>query len=165
MFKVTNGNLFNFVGRYNGVDYAFPVNEPAYCEDDAAAHIFGIGVTDKTAVLARHGWANFTSSVAAGMRVLNNFSFEHMDLPLDAPLARELALAAPTDHGSAPVVQNAPAVEGGADEPVEAAGAVVAQPVAGAVLAGPEKPGKPEKPKRPPEFGRAFEPATPEPIE
>lgn len=128
MFKVTNNNGFDFIGRYNGQDYAFPDAMPVYIDDTAAMHIFGLGLADKTSVLARHGWAGPTKTYRDGMQILNRFAFESVHQQLDAPLARaimeQVEALPPEDHGPAPVIQDAPVVEAGADEPVETAGVV-----------------------------------------
>ena len=118
MFKITNNNEKDFIGRYDGVDFTFPVATPVYCEDEAAHHIFGIGLTDKTPILSRHGWAPLRadSSYQAGMKILNAFAFEHIETKLDAPLARSL-----TGHEPALVGQDAAA--NGSDGPKAAAGA------------------------------------------
>jgi len=120
MFKITNRNKESFTGRFNGTDYEFPVNKPAMCDDEAAAHIFGIGQTDKTSVLARHGWAGVGKTYADGMLILDQFKFEHIQPQFDAPLAHEIAYGR-EDHGPAPVVEK-PAAKGGADESPKAAG-------------------------------------------
>lgn len=118
MFRITNGNEQDFIGRYNGRDYLFPAGSPAYCDDDASAHIFGIGNPDKSTVLARHGWACVTSNIAAGMRILNAFTFEHMSPAYDAPLALI------EDHGPAPVGQDAAGAGEGTDGSAAAPAAV-----------------------------------------
>jgi len=128
MYKITNNGAEDFVGRYDGIDFAFPVGQPVYCETDAANHIFGLNSPDKTAVLVRHGWSKFTNTLAEGMEILNSFSFEGVGAPNDAPLAR--VLAEPADHGPAPVGQDAPADAGGTDGSPATAGAVEA-PAAG----------------------------------
>ena len=101
MFKITNMNeqgspAFNFVGRFDGVDYSFPSPslvhgkqklQPVYCDDEAVRHIFGIGDPVKSPYLARHGWAQVTGTVEQGMAILNKFVFEHVTQELDAPLA------------------------------------------------------------------------------
>ena len=108
MFKVTNTNAFDFIGRYNGKDYLFPQpvdgkKKPVYIDDDAATHIFGIGNFDKSKVLIRHGWATFSSGIQAGTDILNKFIFEQPEIAYDAPMA-----LVTDDHGPAPVVQGAP---------------------------------------------------------
>lgn len=98
MFKVTNGNDTDFTAGYDGVQYLFPAGKTVSCPDEAIAHIFGFGLKDKTPILARHGWATVTESVAKGLAVLARFSFESFELKLDAPPAR-------ISHGPAPVLQ------------------------------------------------------------
>ena len=121
MFKITNRNKESFTGRFNGTDYEFPVNKPAMCDDEAAAHIFGIGQPDKSAVLARHGWAAVTASIDQGLRILNAFTFEHVIPAYDAPLA---LVGGDDGYGPAPVDQDAPASEDGTDGSPDQAGAV-----------------------------------------
>lgn len=101
MFKITNGNLNQFVGRFDGQDYAFPPAQPVYCPDEAAKHIFGLGQVDKSSVLSRNGWATVTGDLEVGLAILNNFKFVSVEQVYDAPLAIELA------HGPAPVVGDA----------------------------------------------------------
>jgi len=121
MFRITNGNDFDFIGRHNGNDYSFPKGQPVYCEDAPAAHIFGIGQPDKSAVLARHGWAAVTASIDQGLRILNAFTFEHVIPAYDAPLA---LVGGDDGYGPAPVDQDAPASEDGTDGSPDQAGAV-----------------------------------------
>lgn len=147
MFKVTNHNdgaEAHFTARFNGVAYSFPQDVPVYCEDEVARHIFAIGDENKTAVLARHGWATPTRSMAEGMAILNAFTFDYVPVKLDAPMADEMAarpaLPRPDagtaahagtdddDHGPAPVVQNAAAAKGGTDGSPKAAAAVADAP-------------------------------------
>ena len=125
MFKIANGNDFDFETRFNGKDFMFPAGKAVFCEDDAAAHIFAVGQADKTAVLARHGWVKPGELVTKGLDILGKFSFDHVTPAYDAPLA-DVAANAQYDHGKAPVVQNAPATKGAADDALAAAGAVEA---------------------------------------
>ena len=131
MLKVTNRNDFDFHAKFNNRDFLFPKGATVAIDDEAAAHIFGLGETDKTAVLARHGWAAVVprledgrevGSRADGMRILNNFSFQTLEVKLDvpsalnngprhhaddeqgpAPLSQETAGAKGTDGPAAPV--------------------------------------------------------------
>lgn len=127
MFKITNNWIYDFIGRYDGIDFVFPVGKAVYCEDQAAEHIFGLSSPDKTPVLVRHGWANFNNTYADGMHVLESFTFERVALPSDAPMAHSLlnAPATPaTDHGPAPVGQDAAANAEGTDGPPATVAAV-----------------------------------------
>ena len=90
MIKVTNDNTFDFIAKHNGIEYAFPYGTSVYVEDDAAVHIFGLGKSDKSSVLARHGWAGPTKTYADGMAIMNKFSFDAVQRTLDAPLASEI---------------------------------------------------------------------------
>ena len=75
MLLVKNGNESDFAGRFNGVDYHFPRGKATAVPDDAAKHIFGVGVADKTDVLVRHGWMRHSGEKDKAMEVLNKFSF------------------------------------------------------------------------------------------
>lgn len=123
MYRITNGNDFDFIGRANGKDYLFPKGQPVYCDDEPAQHIFGIGQADKSAVIGRHGWAGTTASLLQGLSVLNAFAFEHMSPVYDAPLALI------DDHGPAPVDQDSPVASDGTDgQPVAAGDVAVRAP-------------------------------------
>jgi hypothetical protein len=54
--RVFNGTTENIVGRYDGDDYEFMSGSSLDVPAAVAAHIFGLGVTDKNACLARLGW-------------------------------------------------------------------------------------------------------------
>ena len=120
MFKITNGTEKDFEARCDGKEFLVPKGQAVYCEDDVAAHIFGLGNEDKSAVLARHGWAHPGQSLAEGMKILNAFTFAHMAPVYDAPLAL-------VDHGPAPVGQGAAGTEGGTDGSADAPAAVAAR--------------------------------------
>lgn len=47
-----------FKDRYDGQDYEFPFNEKVLISEEAARHIFGWGLKDRTEALVRQGWAN-----------------------------------------------------------------------------------------------------------
>jgi len=89
MFKIKNGNDFDFVARYDGREYTFPAGKTRACDDDAAHHIFGLGADNKMAVLTRHGWVKPMEAVSIGMAVLNKFSFELIQPKLDVPMATD----------------------------------------------------------------------------
>lgn len=128
MYKITNKNEFTFTGRFDGKDYRFPAGKTVSCPDDAAAHIFGVGQQDKTAVLSRNGWATFSGSLAEGMAVLNKFQFEGVEVKLDAPLALV------NESGPAPGPEGA-----GADDASPDSGADLA-PVTDSPRRGPGRP-------------------------
>ncbi|MBA0085815.1 MAG: hypothetical protein HRJ53_12525 [Acidobacteria bacterium Pan2503] len=57
MLFVVNKNDFHHEDRFNGVDYQFPPGQKVMLSAEAAAHMFGLGVPDKTSVMHRKGWA------------------------------------------------------------------------------------------------------------
>jgi hypothetical protein len=96
---VTNQNEETHVDRYDGEDYEFVPNDPVLIPGDAAVHMFGYGLTDKTAVLLRLGWLNKYSPEKKtmvedpeGIRRLANFVFE------DAVVKPRSALQAAVDE-------------------------------------------------------------------
>ena len=121
MFKVTNHNEFLFSAMFGGRVFKFPPGRTVACEDDAAAHIFGIGDPDKTTILARHGWATPMESTARGLDILAKFKFEHIAPKLDVPHATD-------DHGAAPVVREPEAKGRSTDGPMSVASGTQGQP-------------------------------------
>lgn len=57
MLFCVNHNNFHHEDRYAGVDYAFPPGEKVMLSREAAEHMFGVGLPDKTPVMHRLGWA------------------------------------------------------------------------------------------------------------
>lgn len=117
MFKITNGNKFDFSAAYNGQTYDFPQGRTVACEEEAAAHIFGLDQRDKTGIMSRHGWITITGPKTDGLAILARFSFEAIDQKLDVQMAR-------TERGPAPALQEADDEEGGADEPLDKSSAI-----------------------------------------
>ena len=77
---VTNKNDFTHVDMFNGEEFVFPPGEAVLVPMDAAVHMFGFGLADKTATLVRLGWANKFDPVKkifvedpAGVSKLANF--------------------------------------------------------------------------------------------
>jgi hypothetical protein len=119
MLTVTNGNDFNFAGRFNSVDFSFPAGKTTALPEDAARHIFGVGLADKTDVLVRHGWMQSGAGFAAAMAILNKFSFNVADQVepgeiIDAEIIEEPA-DEENEQGSAPL-QTGSAVEAAAPD-------------------------------------------------
>lgn len=124
MLTVSNKNNFDFDGRYNGVDYHFPQGKTVAVPDDAAKHIFGVGLADKIDVLVRHGWMSNAAARDTAMAKLNNFSFnvadqlnpgEIIETEVEQPIVEEQG------QGSAPLQTGSGGEEqlpdGGDDEP------------------------------------------------
>lgn len=55
---VTNKNDFVHQDRFDGEDFVFPPGERVLISADAAIHMFGFNLMDKSDVLIRLGWAS-----------------------------------------------------------------------------------------------------------
>ena len=133
MLTVKNKNAFDFTGRYDGSDYSFPSGMVTAVPDDAAKHIFGVGLPDKTDVLVRHGWMSHSNKFNEAMSILNNFSFNVADqLEPGEIIGTELPAIEEQEQGSAPL-QTGSAVETAAPD---GASATAAQPTIAAVGGG-----------------------------
>src|ERR1700676_5103578 len=66
-------------GRFNGKDYVFPYGEPVNVHIEVARHLFGVGSDDKSAALARLGWAKSTDELFDAEERLHKIKFD--DLP------------------------------------------------------------------------------------
>lgn len=94
---VTNQNPFHHTDRYDGEDYYFPPKEKVLVPTDAARHMFGYQLVDKTETLVRLGWAtrydkevkNYVENVE-GVRQLANFVFEEAVMVPRSPLVEAL---------------------------------------------------------------------------
>jgi len=105
---VTNGSEKAIKGRYNGEDYEFPVGVPTPVEQDAAAHIFGFGVSDKSRALTRLGWYITSDQEEAAVARLAQIQFGAS--PPDA--ASAVAESDSPPSGNAGPLVNAGEVEG-----------------------------------------------------
>jgi predicted carbohydrate-binding protein with CBM5 and CBM33 domain len=104
MLTVKNGNDFNFTGRYDGVDYSFPSGAVTAVPDDAAKHIFGVGLPDKADILVRHGWMTQSNRLNEALSILNKFSFNIADqLEAGEIISPEVAVELEQEQGSAPL--------------------------------------------------------------
>jgi hypothetical protein len=74
--RITNQTGKKIIGRYDGEDYEFLHGEPVDVPEPVAAHVFGFGVPDKAAVLARLGWATTSDMVDEGLQKLGRIKFE-----------------------------------------------------------------------------------------
>jgi len=82
MLFCVNRNEFVHTDRYNGEDFVFEPGQKVMLSMDAARHMFGVGVADKTPVMHRLGWAfkydpaskSFTEDTDAVTK-LKNFVF------------------------------------------------------------------------------------------
>jgi hypothetical protein len=81
MIFVTNKNDFEHQDRFDGIDYFFVPGEKVALPEEAAAHMFGFGRSDKTENLIRLGWnlkqedGKVTDDTDAGVSKLRKFVF------------------------------------------------------------------------------------------
>lgn len=80
MFTVKNNTGDKFVAKYDGIEYVFAPGDSVVLTEDAAAHIFGLGASDKNEVLVRHGWLHKSSDYDVAMQKLNGFSFGSVNM-------------------------------------------------------------------------------------
>jgi hypothetical protein len=107
------------LGRYNGRDYLFPYGEPVNVHIDVARHCFGLGLDDKTAALARLGWARISEDLPDALERLGNIRFDDLPELMEAARFVEKTLASlPVDAHASGLVKGV-GVEGGAKSPPE----------------------------------------------
>lgn len=104
---VTNHNDFHHSDMYDGVEYEFPPKERVIVSVDAATHMFGFNMPDKSGVLARLGWAwkvgpngKFVED-PDGVKKLAHFAFTKgvmIEAPVDAPDPEPVGLAPGGEH-------------------------------------------------------------------
>jgi hypothetical protein len=82
MLFVTNKNSFHHVDMYDGEQYEFPPGKRVAVPEEAATHMFGRDLVDKTATLQRLGWESRYDPKsrelipdAEGVKKLANFVF------------------------------------------------------------------------------------------
>lgn len=67
------------VGKYAGRWYVFPQGQAVDVHIDVARHLFGLGVTDKSAALQRLGWMQTSDQLDVALERLKKIEFS--DLP------------------------------------------------------------------------------------
>lgn len=79
---VHNHNDFDHVDHWDGYEFVFPKGEKTVIPQEAAVHMFGFGLADKSETLVRLGWAaRFDEAKRVfvedpeGVRKLQNFTF------------------------------------------------------------------------------------------
>ncbi len=112
---VTNHNDFHHSDCYDGVEYEFPPKERVAISPEAATHMFGFNLPDKSDVLTRLGWAwNYDPGskkfveTPEGVKKLAKFVFTKavmVEAPIDAPDPEPVGLAP-----GAPLLEPAAAV-------------------------------------------------------
>lgn len=73
MVKITNTGDAAFEDGFAGVRYRFVPGKALEVPEEAASHIFGYGVEDKSAHLARLGWVETRNDIPAGLERLAKF--------------------------------------------------------------------------------------------
>jgi hypothetical protein len=94
---VTNTNDFPHYDRYDGEDFQFLPGDKVFIPKDAATHLFGWNMPDKTECLVRLGWASkYDQSVKnyvddpEGVRKLAGFVFDEAVMVAKSSLAQKL---------------------------------------------------------------------------
>lgn len=91
------------IGRYDGADYVFKAGEPLDVPEIVAQHVFGFGLTDKSAALARLGWATKTEEIEQAMERLFQVQFDDPPEMIEVPRKQR----APKKAGDARPLVNA----------------------------------------------------------
>lgn len=77
LLQITNGTDRKINARFHGEDYVWGVGaQLSPVPLDAAEHIFGFGLEDKTKALHRLGWLTASSQLDAAMERLSLIRFE-----------------------------------------------------------------------------------------
>jgi|SRR5208282_3191604 len=92
---VINTNAEPHQDRYDGEEYVFPPKEPILVPKEAATHMFGWNMKDKTDTLVRLGWAtrydpvlkNFVEN-PEGVKRLAGFLFDEVATVQKSSLAK-----------------------------------------------------------------------------
>jgi len=98
MIFVRNNNGSDFQDRYDGVDYVFPEGKLVECPVEAATHIFGYGLEDKTANMIRLGWAANSGGLKEAFERLDKFEFLQGKMMVAEPLREEPPVVNPVDE-------------------------------------------------------------------
>jgi hypothetical protein len=95
---VTNTNDFDHEDAFDGESYVFPQGERVLIPFDAAVHMFGHNLMDKTETLVRLGWAMKYDPASKrfiedkdGVRKLAKFVFDEAVMVSKSSLERKLA--------------------------------------------------------------------------
>lgn len=75
MIGVKNTGADPITGRYDGQDYVFKPGVTVALPDEAATHIFGYGLDDKSRALIRLGWLVNSTQYAHALQRLDSIQF------------------------------------------------------------------------------------------
>jgi hypothetical protein len=94
---VTNGNAEPYTDQFDGAEYTFPPGERVMISTDAATHIFGFNLVDKSETLVRAGRAMKLDPKTRqfiedpqGVEWLRNFVFEEAVMVAKSALSKAL---------------------------------------------------------------------------
>jgi hypothetical protein len=76
LVRVLNASGASHKDRFNGQEYVFPADETVVVPVEAAQHIFGMGLSDRSKLIVRLGWAPTSVEWDLAMRRLDSFMFE-----------------------------------------------------------------------------------------
>ena len=76
--RVANCSGVEHRDRFNGEDYVFPLHATTTVPYEAAVHIFGMGLKDRSRQITRLGWAPSSSDLASAIKRLDAFLFENV---------------------------------------------------------------------------------------
>jgi hypothetical protein len=85
MIGVKNTGEREIVSRYDGKDYRFPPDVAVAISPDAATHIFGFGLEDKSRALGRLGWLRNQAQYADAVKRLDTIQFLRVENKFDEP--------------------------------------------------------------------------------
>lgn len=103
MIGVTNIGKETVVARYDGQDFEFKPDVAVALSDEAATHIFGYGLDDKTRALIRLGWLANSTALSEALKRLDDFVFSEAKVVFDEPLPIKGTPTAPSPAGNAPM--------------------------------------------------------------
>ena len=90
LVKVMNMSGAPHRDRYDGRDYEFPADGTVIIPADAAVHIFGMGLSDRSRQIVRLNWAPTTAQIPEALERLNCFLFEQVKEGDDEELVTEI---------------------------------------------------------------------------
>lgn len=98
--RVTNRTGEPFTARFHGEDYEFG-EDPVDLSVEAAAHLFGFGVEDKTRALHRLGWLTASQQMPAALAKLAKIAFEPVQQVFELPRRKGITSVSSPGKGEA----------------------------------------------------------------
>ncbi len=100
MLGVKNNSKDAIEARYDGVDYVFEPGVNTAISTEAASHIFGFGLEDKSRALIRLGWLANSTQYAEAVKRLNDIQFSEAKVTFDEPIQSGTLMNAPPGKGT-----------------------------------------------------------------